>query len=170
MITNCLEYSKLTSKNPIFKPVKLEKALEDALINLIVRSEEKNAQIDYDPLPIVTGDEQLLTMLFQNLIGNGMKYNDKKTPKIHISAIKEDNQYIVSVKDNGIGIKPEYLKRIFTIFQRLHGPEEYTGTGIGLAIAQKIVHQHHGEIWAESEPEKGTTFYFTIPKKIDDRN
>ena len=168
MITDLLEYSKLTSKDPIFKPVKLEKALEDALINLIVRSEEKNAQIDYDPLPIVTGDEQLLTMLFQNLIGNGMKYNDKKTPKIHISAIKEDNQYIVSVKDNGIGIKPEYLKRIFTIFQRLHGPEEYTGTGIGLAIAQKIVHQHHGEIWAESEPEKGTTFYFTIPKKIDD--
>jgi light-regulated signal transduction histidine kinase (bacteriophytochrome) len=138
--------------------------LEYALINLIIPTEEHKAVITYDPLPTVNGDEKLLVMLFQNLIGNGIKYNDKKSPKIHISALKENNQYVISVKDNGIGIKPEHLERIFTIFQRLHGKEEYDGTGIGLSIAQKIVHQHHGEIWAESEPGKGSTFYFTIQK------
>ena len=115
-------------------------------------------------LPTVNGDEKLLIMLFQNLIGNAIKYNNKKPPKIHISSKKEDNQYIISVKDNGIGIKPEHLERIFTIFQRLHAKEEYEGTGIGLAIAQKIVDQHHGKIWVESEQGKGTTFYFTLQK------
>jgi chemotaxis family two-component system sensor kinase Cph1 len=170
MITDLRDYSKLTSKEPVIIPVKLEKVLEYALINLIIPTEEHKAVITYDPLPTVNGDEKLLVMLFQNLIGNGIKYNDKKSPKIHISALKENNQYVISVKDNGIGIKPEYLERIFTIFQRLHGADEYNGTGIGLAIAQKIVHQHHGEIWAESEPGKGTTFYFSIPNQIETIN
>ena len=164
MINDLLKYSKVTSTEPICLPVNLEKVLEDALINLIIPTEENNAVITYDSLPKVHGDEKLLILLLQNLIGNGIKYNDKKTPKIHISSIKKDNQYIISVKDNGIGIKPEHLERIFTIFQRLHGKEEYDGTGIGLSIAQKIVHQHHGEIWVESEPGKGSTFYFTIQK------
>jgi PAS domain S-box-containing protein len=160
MINDLLKYSKVTSNDPKCALVNLEKVLEDALINLIIPTEENNAVITYDSLPKVHGDEKLLILLLQNLVGNGIKYNDKKTPKIHISSIKKDNQYIISVKDNGIGIKPEYLERIFTIFQRLHGKEEYDGTGIGLSIAQKIVHQHHGEIWVESEPGKGSTFYF----------
>ncbi len=164
MITDLLEYSKVTSSEPILIPVNLEEVLEDALINLVIPTEEKNAIIDYDPLPTINGDAKLLTMLFQNLIGNGIKYNDKNPPKIHISTKEENDQYIISVKDNGIGIKPEHLDRIFTIFQRLHAKDEYEGTGIGLAIAQKIVNQHHGEIWAESEPGKGTTFYFTLLK------
>ena len=164
MINDLLEYSKVTSKEPILVPVNLEKVLDDALINLVIRIEEKSAIIEHDPLP-VRGDENLLTMLFQNIIGNSIKYNDKKPPKIHISSKKEDNQYIIGIKDNGIGIKPEHLDRIFTIFQRLHAKDEYEGTGIGLAISQKIVQQHHGEIWAESEYGKGTTFFFTLPIK-----
>ena len=166
MITDLLDYSKLTSKEPELVPVKLEKVLELALINLLIPTEEHKAIITYDPLPVVNGDEKLLMTLFQNLIGNGMKYNDKKPPKIHISSKKEKSHYIISVKDNGIGIKAEHLERIFTIFQRLHAREEYAGTGIGLVISQKIVHQHHGEIWAESEAGKGTIFYFTLPIKI----
>ena len=165
MINDLLEYSKVTSKKPILVPVSLEKVLDDVLINLLISTEEKKAIITHDPLPTVNGDEKLLTLLLQNLIGNGIKYNDKKPPKIHISSKKEANRNIISIKDNGIGIKPEHLERIFTIFQRLHGVEEYEGTGIGLAIAQKIVHQHKGEICVESEYGKGTTFYFTIPNQ-----
>ena len=163
-INDLLEYSKVTSKEPVLVDVELEKVLDDALINLVIRTEEKNAIIEHDPLPLVKGDENLLTMLLQNIIGNSVKYNDKKPPKIRISSKKEDNRYIISIKDNGIGIKPEHLDRIFTIFQRLHAKDEYEGTGIGLAIAEKIVHQHHGEIWAESKLGEGTTFYFTIPR------
>ena len=165
MINDLLEYSKVTSKEPILVPVNLEKVLDDVLINLLISTEEKKAIITHDPLPMVKGDEKLLTLLLQNLIGNGIKYNDKNPPKIHISSKKETNRTIISIKDNGIGIKPEHLERIFTIFQRLHGVEEYEGTGIGLAIAQKIVHQHGGEICVESEYGKGTTFYFTIPNQ-----
>lgn len=160
MINDLLEYSKVTHNELIIEPVNLEKVLDNLLH--IMEIEEKKVIVDYDPLPIVNGNEQLLTMVLKNLIGNGIKYNDKKPPKIHISSKKDDNRYIISVKDNGIGIKPEYLSNIFKIFKRLHG-NEYEGTGIGLTIAQKIVHQHHGEIWAESKPGQGTTFYFTIP-------
>jgi light-regulated signal transduction histidine kinase (bacteriophytochrome) len=103
-----------------------------------------------------------MILLFQNLISNSIKYRKEEIPKINISAIKESNQYLFTVKDNGIGMSPDHLKKIFTIFQRLHTKEEYEGTGIGLAIAQKIVHQHSGEIWVESEQGKGSTFYFTI--------
>ena len=104
-------------------------------------------------------------MLFQNIIGNAIKYRSHETPKIHISSKKENDHYIISFKDNGIGIDPKHLERIFTIFQRLHRNDEYEGTGIGLAIVENIVHQHGGQIWVESELGKGSTFYFTIPKK-----
>jgi light-regulated signal transduction histidine kinase (bacteriophytochrome) len=146
-----------------FIPVKLEVVLEETLINLVVQTEENNATITYDLLPSVMGDENLLVKLFQNLIGNAIKYRSQETPQIYINVKKEKNQYLFSVKDNGIGIDSEHLNRIFTIFQRLHTNEKYEGTGIGLAIVQKIVHQHGGQIWAESELGKGTTFYFTLP-------
>ena len=158
---------KITSQKREIKPVNFEHVLEEALINLKVPIEENNAVITHDPLPTIMGDEELKVQLFQNLIGNAIKYRSKETPKIHISATRENNQYLFSIKDNGIGMSPEHLERIFTIFQRLHTHEEYEGTGIGLAIAQKIVHQQGGEIWAESEPGKGTTFYFTIPINPD---
>ncbi len=122
-----------------------------------------NAVITHDKLPTIIGDEQLKVQLFQNIIGNAIKYRSQETPKIHVSATKEENYYLFSIKDNGMGISPDHLERIFTIFQRLHTHEEYEGTGIGLAIAQKIVHQQGGQIWVESETGKGSTFYFTIP-------
>jgi two-component system, chemotaxis family, sensor kinase Cph1 len=113
------------------------------------------------------GDKKLLVQLFQNLISNSIKYRGDKIPKIHISYKIEKNQYKFSVKDNGIGISQEYLKKIFTIFKRLHTKEEYEGSGIGLSIAQKIIYQLGGKIWAESELGKGTIFYFTIPIKAN---
>ena len=139
--------------------------MEEALINLKVPIEKNNAVITHDPLPTIKGNEQFKFQLFQNLIGNAIKYRSQETPKIHISATKENNQYLFSIKDNGIGMSPDHLERIFTIFQRLHTHAEYEGTGIGLAIAQKIVHQQGGQIWVESELGKGSTFYFTIPDK-----
>ncbi len=165
MTNDLLQYSRISSEKREIIPVNFEHVLEHALTNMKVQIEENNAIITHDPLPIIKGDEQLKIQLFQNLIGNAIKYRSQETPKIHISAKKEKNQYLFSVKDNGIGMSPEYLEQIFTIFKRLHTHDEYEGTGIGLAIAQKIVHQQGGQIWAESEPGKGSTFYFTIPIK-----
>lgn len=168
MIKDLLEYSQVMKKEREFNPVKLDKVLKETLINLVVQTEENNAIITYDPLPTIIGDEKLLVYLFQNLIGNAIKYRSPETPKIHISATKQEDRYLFSVKDNGIGMESEHLNRIFTIFQRLHGNEEYEGTGIGLAIVQKIVYKHGGNIWVESELGKGSTFYFTIPKRDND--
>ncbi len=165
MINDLLKYSQVKSMTREFVQVDTEKVLDDTLLNLKVPIEENNAIITHDPLPKIIGDKEMLTQLFQNLISNSIKYRSDKPPKIHISAVKEENQYRFSVKDNGIGISPDYLKRIFVIFQRLHTHEEYVGTGIGLAIAQKIVHQFGGRIWAESEKGKGSIFYFTIPNR-----
>ena len=163
MTNDLLKYSQISNKKREAIPVNFEHVLEHALENLKVQIEENYAIITHDSLPIIVGDEELKIQLFQNIIGNAIKYRSQETPKIHISAIKEKNQYLFSIKDNGIGMSSKHLEKIFTIFQRLHTNEEYEGTGIGLAIAQKIVHQQGGQIWAESEPGKGTTFYFTIP-------
>ena len=165
MTNDLLLYSRITSQKREIAPVNIEEVLEEVLINLKVPIEENNAVITHDPLPTINGDAQLMVQLFQNIIGNAIKYHGEETPKIHISDKKEKNQYLFSIKDNGIGMSTKHLERIFTIFQRLHTQEEYEGTGIGLAIAQKIVKQSGGQIWAESELGKGTTFYFTIPDK-----
>jgi PAS domain S-box-containing protein len=162
MTKDLLQYSQITHKKGEIVPVNFEHVLEHTLTNLKVQIEENNAIITHDPLPTINGDEELKIQLFQNIIGNAIKYRSQKTPKIHISATKEKNQYLFNIKDNGIGISSKHLERIFTIFQRLHTQEEYEGTGIGLAIAQKIIHQQGGQIWVESELGKGTTFYFTI--------
>ncbi len=167
MIKDLLEYSKISNKEKEFVSLELENILKEALMNLVVQIEESNVVISYDPLPNVYGDEKLLVMLFQNIIGNAIKYRRSETPKIHISAKKENDHYIISFRDNGIGIDPKHLERIFIIFQRLHRNDEYEGTGIGLAIVENIVHQHGGQIWVESELGKGTTFHFTIPIKAN---
>jgi len=163
MTNDLLQYSKITRKKRDITPVNFENVLEESMINLKVPIEESNAVITHDPLPTIYGDEPLKVQLFQNLIGNAIKYRSQETPKIHISAKKEKNQYLFSIKDNGIGMSPDHLEQIFTIFKRLHTHDEYEGTGIGLAIAQKIVQIQGGKIWVESELGKGTTFYFTIP-------
>jgi len=168
MTNDLLQYSRITSEKREVTSVNFEQVLEHVLTNLKVQIEENNAFITHDPLPILYGDEQLKVQLLQNIISNAIKYRSQETPKIHISAKKEKNQYLFSIKDNGMGMSSKHLKQIFTIFKRLHTNEEYEGTGIGLAIAQKIVQQQGGQIWAESEPGKGSTFYFTIPIKSQD--
>ncbi len=165
MINDILIYSRVANKEKKFTHVHCDKVLDEAYLNLKTSIEETNAEIVNDPLPTIMIDEHLMIQLFQNLIGNAIKYRSQNKPKIYISSYKEDKQWLFSVKDNGIGISQEYLDKIFTIFQRLHTNEEYDGTGIGLAIAQKIVHQHGGDIWAESELGEGSTFYFTIPEQ-----
>jgi len=163
MTNDLLQYSQLNSQKRKISPVNFENVLNETLINLKVPIEENKAVITHDPLPTIYGDEKLKMQLFQNIIGNALKYRDKSTPHIHISAKKEKNQYLFSISDNGIGMSKDHLNRIFTIFQRLHTRTEYEGTGIGLAISKKIVEQQGGQIWVESEVGKGTTFYFTIP-------
>ncbi|BDZ68234.1 PAS domain S-box protein [Methanobacterium ferruginis] len=163
MIMDLLEYSRVANKEIEFSKVDFEEVIQQTILNLEVLIKENNAQITYDSLPIIWGDEYQMVILLQNLIANAIKYRQEEPPKIHISTEKRGDKFLFSVKDNGIGIDSQHLERIFTIFQRLHTHDKYEGTGIGLSIAQRVVHQHNGEMWAESEPGKGSTFYFTLP-------
>ena len=164
MINDLLDFARLGHKKIEFSEFDSKRVFEKTLINLKSSIEENDAVVTCSNLPKISCNELLLFELFQNLIGNAIKYRGKDQPEIHVSAVEEKDEYIFSIKDNGIGMSKKDLERIFAIFQRLHTRDEYEGTGIGLAIAQKIVHEHGGKIWAESEPEKGTTFYFTLPK------
>src|SRR5262249_33750407 len=143
-------------------------ALQRALKNLEIAIEESGAKITFTELPEVTGDVIQLTQLFQNLIGNALKFRGDKPPVVHVAAELRgevaESECHFSERDQVIGIEPRYYERIFTIFQRLHSREEYAGTGIGLAVCKKIVERHGGRIWVESEPGKGSTFHFTLPK------
>ena len=166
MINDLLEYSRVGSKEREFKYIYTEKIVETVLTNLKTQIQDKNAIVTYDSLPIIYASEYQMVQLFQNLISNAMKYNNK-IPKVHISAVKKDKEYVFSIKDNGIGIDKDHLERIFSIFQRLHTREEYDGTGIGLAISLRIIQEHRGKIWAESELGKGSTFNLSIPIKTN---
>jgi len=130
-----------------------------------VTIKERRAQVTHEPLPKVMADDVQLEQLFQNLVGNAIKFNQQEAPRVHVSAIQRSGEWVFSVKDNGIGIDPEFKERIFVIFQRLHAKDSYPGTGIGLALCKKIVERHGGRIWVESEIGKGATFYFTLPKE-----
>ena len=163
MIKDLLEYSLVGAKVKDLESTDSALVIEQALLNLQTAVEESGAEVTYDPLPKVMADASQLTRLFQNLIGNAIKFRGKEALKIHISSEQRDNEWIFSVRDNGIGIDRDHFGRIFVIFQRLHTREEYDGTGIGLAICKKIVERHGGRIWVESETGKGSTFYFTIP-------
>jgi light-regulated signal transduction histidine kinase (bacteriophytochrome) len=163
LINDLLSYSRVNSKGGKFEEVDLEKVLDETLSNLELTIEENQAFITRESLPKINANYRQMIQLFQNLIGNALKYRSKETPQIQISTQKEDNQWIFSVEDNGIGIDPKYADRIFMIFKRLHTNEEYEGTGIGLAITKRIIERHGGNIWVESETGKGSTFYFTIP-------
>ena len=164
LIKDLLEYSKVTSKGEESKLVSTKGIVKDIILDYQVTIKETNGEINCNELPEVYSDKRLLTQIFHNLIGNAIKYRKpEEPPKIHISARKEDNEYVFSISDNGIGIEPQYFNRIFMIFQRLHTLEIYEGTGIGLAIVKKIIDRLQGRIWVESEFGKGSTFYFTIP-------
>lgn len=165
MINDLLEYSRIGSQEREFNYLMSESILETVLINLKPLINDTNAIITHDQLPLIFANDQQMIQLFQNLIGNAIKYHGEETPKIHISSENRDDEYIFSITDNGIGIDQKNLDRIFTMFQRLHTREEYDGTGIGLTISQKILQKHRGKIWAESEHGKGTTFYFTLPNR-----
>ena len=163
LINDLLEYSRIEAKGKVFKATNCSVALEEAFYNLRSVIEETAADITYDLLPTVMADAPQLKRLFQNLIGNAIKFRGKERPRIHISAERKENNWVFSVKDNGIGFDVQFADRIFVVFQRLHARQEYPGTGIGLAICKKIVEHHGGHIWVESEPGNGSTFYFTIP-------
>jgi PAS domain S-box-containing protein len=163
MIKDLLEYSRVANKEMMFSDVYLGEVLEQIKLNLKVLINENKAIISYDQMPLVKGDEYQMILLFQNIIGNAIKYRREEAPRIHISVLEDGDKYLFSVK----GIDSEHLEGIFNIFNRLHTHEKYEGTGIGLSIAQRIVHQHGGEIWAESEPGESSTFYFTIPMDLD---
>jgi light-regulated signal transduction histidine kinase (bacteriophytochrome) len=163
LITDLLAFSRVGTREQTLEWTDLSKALNAALENLQVGIREANAKITSDPLPTLKVDSTQIAQLFQNLIGNAIKFRSKHPPEIHIGAKKRQKEWLFSVKDNGIGIASQYSERIFMIFQRLHTRLKYPGTGMGLAICKKIVERHGGKIWVESSPEKGSTFYFTIP-------
>jgi len=163
LITDLLDYSRINTRTRPPEPVRLEAVLLRALENLQVAIRDSAARITHEPLPTVRGDAMQLTQLFQNLVGNALKFRAPERPvQICISAEKKDNEWVVRVQDNGIGIEPQYTAKIFLIFQRLHSRGEYPGTGIGLALCKKIVERHGGRIWVESQPGQGTTFFFTL--------
>ncbi len=165
LINDLLTYSRVGTKGKELATTDSKKVLEHSLDNLKLAIEENGARVTHDPLPIVMGDDVQLGQLFQNLIGNAIKFRGEEPSRVHILADLHNGDWIFSVRDNGIGIAPEHAERIFVIFQRLHHRAKYPGTGIGLAVCKKIVERHGGRIWVESEPGKGATFYFTIPER-----
>ena len=162
LIQDLLAFSRVGTKGRHLVKTSSVDALNDAIQNLGTAIEESGANVSYGDLPVVMADRRQLAQLFQNLIGNAIKYQTEGSPLIHVGAEPEGNNWSLSVTDNGIGIEPRYFERIFGMFQRLHSREEFAGTGIGLAICKKIVERHGGAISVESEVGKGSTFRFSL--------
>ena len=162
LIDGLLRYSRVTTQGRRLEEMETRSALDEAMANLGRAIEEKGAVVTHDDLPTVLADPIQLVQLFQNLIGNALKFCDG-TPRVHVAAERTGEEWVFSVRDNGIGIAPEYRERIFQIFQRLHGRDKYPGTGMGLAICKRVVERHGGRIWVESRPGQGSTFLFTLP-------
>lgn len=181
LINDLLAYSRVGTRGKPLARVNCDDLLGNALANLKVALDESQARLDLHPLPAVLGDATQLTQLFQNLIGNALKFHGEKPPAVHVAAELIDAErpgeapppsalrpppsklWRFSVRDEGIGIEPQYFERIFILFQRLHTREEFPGTGIGLAVCKKIVERHGGRIWVESQAGRGATFFFTLP-------
>lgn len=162
LINALLAYSRIGTKGKPFEPTDCEEVLRTTLKNLQLAIEDSKAVVTHDPLPTVMADAAQVGQLFQNLIGNAIKFRDSRSPEVHIWAQRIGAEWLFSFRDNGIGIDPQYKERIFVIFQRLYNKQEYPGTGIGLALCKKIVERHGGRIWVESEPGNGSIFRFTI--------
>ena len=163
LLNGLLAYSRVQAKGKEFQKVRMNEVLEKVIKNLSISITEKQASIESKRLPVIFADEYQMIQLMQNLITNSIRFN-KGNPGIQISVRSTDGFHTFSVKDDGIGIEPQYFEKIFMIFQRLNHNEVFEGTGIGLAICKRIVERHGGKIWVESEPGKGATFLFTIPK------
>ncbi len=168
LIDDLLAYSRMENKRHVTSRIDMNEVLSCSLIDLKAAVAESGSIVTWDPLPTIDVDRNQMIQLFDNLIGNAIKYRDVAAPQIHISAIQRGSEYIFSVKDNGIGIDPKHFTRIFQMFQRLHSRDEHPGTGIGLAICKKIVELHGGSIWVESQEGEGATFFFTIPLRALD--
>jgi signal transduction histidine kinase len=171
MISDLLAFSRIAQGNE-FESVSSEQAFENALANLQIAVRESGTVVTRGDLPVVTGDFHQIIQLFQNLIGNALKFRGKEPPRIHVEALGREGEWVFSVRDNGIGLSPQYADQIFLMFRRLHTKDEYSGTGIGLTVCKRIVERHGGRIWVESEEGKGACFYFTIPdsEKKEDEN
>ncbi len=163
LILDLLAYSRVSTRGKTPEPTDCAKVIHKALRSLDSPLKESHAHVEVEEMPMVMADPAQLTLVFQNLIMNGIKFNKADAPQITISAHRRDKQWVLSVRDNGIGIEPQYLERIFTIFQRLHTKEEYDGTGMGLALSKKIIERHRGEIWVESRLGEGAVVHFTLP-------
>jgi len=166
LINDLLTFSRVGTKGISFSPTDMNIILEDVLANIQKSTIDAEAEITYDPLPVIVADGSQMTQILQNLMSNAIKFRGKGPIHIHVSGENKPNKWVFSIRDNGIGIEPKNFERIFVIFQRLHKRDEYEGTGIGLAVCKKIIQRHGGKIWIESELGKGSTFYFSIPKKI----
>ncbi len=163
LIDDLLEYSRVGRSEKPFDVIDCNLVFEDACANLQLAIRQDQASVTRGDLPRVRGDSFQLLQLFQNLIGNAIKYRSSEAPMVHVGASRQGDSWVFSVQDNGIGIAEQYHPRIFQLFQRLHSQKQYSGTGIGLAICQRIVDRHGGRLWVESEPNRGSTFYFSIP-------
>ena len=165
LISDLLMFSRVGTRGKPFKNTDMSAVLEGVITTFRQIIKETNVTLTHNPLPMIFADESQMIQLLQNLISNAIKFHkEEESPVVHISAKLQKNQWIFSVRDNGIGINSQYFDRIFIIFQRLHKKDEFDGTGIGLAICKKIIERHKGKIWVESELGKGSTFYFSIPK------
>jgi len=165
MINDLLDYSRVGTAGKTFEKTDCAHVFRQAVINLQGAIEESGTVVTQNNLPTINADETQLIHLFQNLIDNAIKFRGKESPHVHVAAKKKGGEWLFSVQDNGIGIDPQYLERVFVIFQRLHNRRKYPGTGIGLAICKRVVERHGGRIWVESKPGKGSTFFFAIPSK-----
>jgi len=163
LINGLLTYSRVETRGQEMQSVDLNEVLEDTQHQLSLLLEERSVNLMSEQLPLVNGDRLQLLQVFQNLIGNAVKFNEHPSPRVEITAREEDGFWVLGIKDDGIGIDEENVDRIFKIFQRLHSREEYPGTGIGLAVCKKILERHGGEIWVESQPGQGSTFSFRLP-------
>ncbi len=166
LIEDLLEYSRVGTRGRRPQPVPLNEAVDDALANLGTAIEESGASVTRDEMPTVLGDQAQLTQLYQNLIGNAIKFRGDKPPRVYLGAERDGETWRLSVADNGIGIAPEQHERIFVLFQRLHGRDKYSGTGIGLAVCRRIVERHGGKLRVRSEEGAGATFSFSLPVAV----
>ena len=164
LINDLLTYSRVGTRGKPLEPTDAHAVLGEAVVNLAAAIEESGAMITNDDLPTVRTDASQLVQVFQNLLANAIKFRGAEPPRVHVSARDQGREWVFSVRDNGIGIEPQYAARVFVIFQRLHTKQEYPGTGIGLALSKRIVERHGGRIWFESDPGRGSTFFFTVPK------